>query len=284
MVVAVIATTPTPVGAAYRGASDDSGAVAMAVRSVTIVRTAQGTGAGVAVGDARVVTAAHVIEGATTVQLYTADGRDVQATVVRRDRHRDLAVLIAPGLDLPAAPLQSQPPNLGDSVYAAGAPMGDYLQLTAGIVSALPDRGGVAYIQTDAPINPGNSGGPLLDVEGRVIGIVVTKRSTGEGIAWATAASEVETVLAGADLDPAGASDARSDDPSGRRPISDHFAWPEWTLPLTLLGAFLLGTGAVHLRLARSRRTRRVAVEVLDPLDLTDDPEFNPGKAHTWTP
>jgi S1-C subfamily serine protease len=124
--------------------------VAQAVRSVVIVSTAHGTGAGVAVGDARVVTAAHVIDGATTVQLHTAGGRGVQATVVRRDPQRDIAILIAPGLDLPVAPLRSQRPDLGDPVYAVGAPMGDYLQLTAGIVSALPDEEGVAYIQTDA--------------------------------------------------------------------------------------------------------------------------------------
>jgi hypothetical protein len=117
-----------------------------------------------------------------------------------------------------------------------------------------------------------------------VIGIVVTKRSTGEGIGWATAASEVETVLAGAPSDAAGPGTARSDNSSAISAMPDQSAWPVWMLPVILLGVVVLGLVVVHLPSARRRRTRRATVEVLDPLDLTDEPELNAGKAPTWTP
>jgi S1-C subfamily serine protease len=132
--------------------------------------------------DGHVVTNAHVVEGAESVQVTLGeDGETFDAEVVGTDPSTDIAVI---QVDAPADQLHpltlgdSSSVEVGDPVIAIGNPFGLDRTVTAGIVSALQreidsPNGFVIRdaIQTDAPINPGNSGGPLLDAAGRVIGV-----------------------------------------------------------------------------------------------------------------
>ena len=143
-----------------------------------------GLGSGVVVNsDAQVLTALHIIEGSTEIQLGFVDGTRTSATVANVDEERDIAVLtpdVLPGLILPATIGNGSAMRVGDEVYAVGNPLGLVGSFTAGVVSGIdrefsppsrkePIRG---LIQFDAAVNPGNSGGPLLNRNGQVVGIV----------------------------------------------------------------------------------------------------------------
>lgn len=128
-----------------------------------------------------ILTNAHVVENARRVRVRTDENTLVGAEVVGSDLSSDLAVLKvdARATDLPPLPLgDSRAVKVGDPVLALGNPFGLEDTITSGIVSALqrqitaPDGFSIeGVIQTDAAVNPGNSGGPLLDGEGRVIGV-----------------------------------------------------------------------------------------------------------------
>ena len=145
-----------------------------------------GTGSGF-VFDATglVMTNRHVVDGAERVNVRLSDGREFGATVVGADANTDIAVLrldVPEGTSLPVAALgEADMMAVGDWVLAVGSPLGLDFSVTAGIVSATGRSIGIlaregdapleAFIQTDAAINPGNSGGPLVDLDGRVIGV-----------------------------------------------------------------------------------------------------------------
>ena len=142
-------------------------------------RPFQSAGSGVVV-DARngyLLTNAHVVADATTINVTLTDGRQVEAKLVGADPETDIAVLKVDANNLTAVTLgTSSSLKVGDFVIAVGNPFGLGQTVTSGIVSAL-GRGGLNiegyedFIQTDASINPGNSGGALLDLNGRLIGI-----------------------------------------------------------------------------------------------------------------
>jgi S1-C subfamily serine protease len=141
----------------------------------------QGTGAGVIVNaDGTVLTALHVVEGATTIKVTYADGTSSDATVATARPESDIATL-APA-DLPETVVPAVLGGgvvVGAPVFAVGHPLGLTDSLSAGVVSALGRsvrvEGGRTLkdlIQVDAAVNPGNSGGPLLNRAGQVVGIV----------------------------------------------------------------------------------------------------------------
>ncbi|HEV8643033.1 MAG TPA: trypsin-like peptidase domain-containing protein [Methylomirabilota bacterium] len=125
-----------------------------------------------------IVTNAHVVEGASTVQVRLFDGRRFTGKVIGRDSRIDLALLKIDGMkDLPTLPFgDSNRLRVGEFVLALGHPFGLEHTVSFGIVSrkgaplsvAAP---GFDFIQTDAAINPGNSGGPLVNMAGEVIGV-----------------------------------------------------------------------------------------------------------------
>jgi len=137
-------------------------------------------GSGVVINAAgAVLTALHVVDGATRIQLGFADGSTAGATVLVTKPESDIAVLAPDRLpDLVVPAVMAGPPPVGDAVYAVGNPLGLTHSLTAGVVSAtdrsIPTgRGELSgLIQFDAAVNPGNSGGPLLNRAGQVVGIV----------------------------------------------------------------------------------------------------------------
>ena len=175
-------TAPTAIVQERRAPGNGSGAAAGSTEaaarailpSVVQVRVGRASGSGVIIDAAgHVLTNHHVVAGARTVSLVLSTGRMVTAEVVGSDERNDIAVLRASGGNLPAADLGvSADLRIGQPVIAVGSPLGLNGTVTSGVVSALERRStAAAMIQTDASINPGNSGGPLVDLDGRVVGI-----------------------------------------------------------------------------------------------------------------
>lgn len=142
----------------------------------------KGIGSGVIIDQyGHILTNYHVVEDAAVIDVFLADGRSFSAKVTGTDIWSDLAVLKVQGEDLPVAQLgDSNTLRVGQQVIAIGNPFGFDYSVTTGIISALgrellTDPTGQRVlqnmIQTDAAINPGNSGGPLVDLQGRVVGI-----------------------------------------------------------------------------------------------------------------
>lgn len=137
-----------------------------------------GLGSGVVFADGLVMTNHHVIDGATAVEIRTADGRVLSGEVLGSDARTDIAVVsVGEGSGLPAAELAlGVELEVGQTTVAIGSPFQLQQTVTSGIISSLnrPVFNGVGFnpmIQTDAAINQGNSGGALADRNGRVIGI-----------------------------------------------------------------------------------------------------------------
>lgn len=169
-----------------------------------------GSGSGFLIDtEGHIVTNHHVIEGADTIWVTFSDGSLRKAEVLGSDPFSDLAVLRVENLPLGAVPLElgdSDTLQVGQRVIAIGNPFGLQGTMTVGVVSALgrvlptvtTATGGSfsnpEIIQTDAAINPGNSGGPLLDSEGRVVGVNTAIRTTTGGNMGVGFAVPVNTV------------------------------------------------------------------------------------------
>lgn len=138
-----------------------------------------GAGSGFIIdSDGYILTNNHVVDGAEEIVVALSDRREREATIIGKDPLSDLALLKIDEKDLPTVRIgKSEDLKPGQWVVAIGSPFGFEHSVTAGIVSAtgrsLPENNGnyVPFIQTDVAINPGNSGGPLLDLDGRVVGI-----------------------------------------------------------------------------------------------------------------
>jgi serine protease Do len=134
-----------------------------------------------------VVTSWHVVEGAREIEVLLADGRRLPSRDVRSDPRTDVAVIrVEAGGPLPALEWgDSSAMEIGDRVLAVGAPFGLAGSVTAGIVSgkgrSLRVNQYEDFLQTDAAINPGNSGGPLVNLEGKVVGITSAIKSRSGG-------------------------------------------------------------------------------------------------------
>jgi serine protease Do len=169
-------------------------------------------------GDGWIVTNAHVVEGARDVHvellrlrepgesgsILRPRSRRLSARVVGSDLETDLAVLKIEATGLPSLPLgDSDDLRQGQLVLAFGSPLGLENSASLGVVSAVarqlaPDSP-MIYVQTDASINPGNSGGPLVDVEGRIVGLntLIASQSGGDdGIGFAAPSNIVRSVFA----------------------------------------------------------------------------------------
>ena len=169
-----------------------------------------GQGSGFVVDDSgEILTNAHVVTDGSTnggteiteaseVFVEFADGNQIPAEVVGFDPHADVALLKVDTGDIEMTPIElakADQVQVGDPVAAIGSPFGEEQSLSVGVVSAtdrsipsLTDFRIDGAVQTDASINPGNSGGPLLDVEGRVIGInqqINTASGADDGVGFA---------------------------------------------------------------------------------------------------
>ena len=175
--------------------------VSRASAAVVLIRTSSGAGTGFFVTQDLLLTNAHVVQGESFVTVRLLSGQTLQGRVERSSADLDLAVVRAA-----ARPESNQILQLGSSngvragqeVLAIGSPLGLQNTVTRGIVSAVRTAGGVELIQTDAAINPGNSGGPLLDRDGRVIGVTTLKVMRGaESLGFAVAIAHAVPLIEG---------------------------------------------------------------------------------------
>lgn len=166
----------------------------------------QGAGTGMVLDNlGHILTNAHVVEGAETIDVIVNDGRSLEARLIGRDRLTDLAVLKVSDGDLqPAVFGDSDAARVGDPVVAVGHALA--LQggptVTLGIISALdrtiqPTQNTTLehVIQTDAAINPGNSGGALLNSKGEVIGINTAIAGGAQNIGFAIAITPAKQIV-----------------------------------------------------------------------------------------
>jgi Do/DeqQ family serine protease len=167
--------------------------------------TSQALGSGfVWSSDGIIVTNNHVVEGASRITVIFNDGTQAVAKLIGVDPDSDLAVLRVDAKGLTAAPIGiSSDLMIGETVVAVGNPFGLSGSVTTGVVSALgrsvpsqeQGRTYTDFIQTDASINPGNSGGPLLNIEGKVIGINVAIYAQAQGIGFAIPVDRAKKVI-----------------------------------------------------------------------------------------
>jgi serine protease Do len=195
----------------FSGDGDSGGNAGVVARGLS-------TGSGVVIDqDGLIVTNAHVLAGADRVQVtFPSDatqaaralpGASVAATVGARvlgvDAEADVALIKVPLTGLPHLALEaSAAVQQGQVVLAFGSPMGLDDSVTLGVISSparqLDPEDPVAYVQTDAPINPGSSGGPLVDAEGRLVGIntlILSKSGGSEGLGFAVPVDLVAAVV-----------------------------------------------------------------------------------------
>jgi Do/DeqQ family serine protease len=164
---------------------------------------ARATGSGVLVDPkGYILTNNHVIENAQDIIVRLSDQRKFTAKLVGRDPKTDIAVLkVDAPRPLPAADLgDSDHLRVGQWAIAIGNPFGLDRTVTVGIISATArTRVGVTqydnFIQTDASINPGNSGGPLLNIDGKVIGINTAIVAAGQGIGFSIPINQAKDVM-----------------------------------------------------------------------------------------
>lgn len=153
--------------------------------------------------DGQILTNAHVVAQARRIRVTLADGRTFDAGLVGSDPDVDVAVLRIGADHLPVAELGRTPLKVGQLVLAVGNPYGLNWTVTAGVVSALNRtleapgfRRMTNLIQTDTPINPGNSGGPLVDSQGRVVGITTAMMPMAQGLGFSIPLDTVKTAIA----------------------------------------------------------------------------------------
>jgi S1-C subfamily serine protease len=177
--------------------------------SIVRIDTESGMGSGVIIennvsdGSALVLTAFHVINRASFIEVRVFDSETFDGNVVGVDTRRDTA-LIRICCHVGFSPLavgNTDVVKTGSDLYAVGYPIGNLLQgratVTQGIVSAVRYNTEFARweIQTDAPLNPGNSGGPILSRSGNIIGIVSYKYIGTEGLAFAIGEQTINEIL-----------------------------------------------------------------------------------------
>ena len=170
--------------------------------------TVGGEGSGIIYSaDGYIITNNHVVEAANRITVTTSDRHRFTARVIGTEPKTDLAVLKIEATDLPFLELaDSDDSEPGQWVLAVGSPLGLTSTVTAGIVSAkgrslsiLPDPDAIeSFIQTDAAVNPGNSGGPLVDAEGRLLGIntaIATQTGLFQGYSFAIPVNLVRRIV-----------------------------------------------------------------------------------------
>ncbi len=153
-----------------------------------------------------IITNNHVVQNADTIAVTLSDGRKREAKLIGRDPNTDLAIVkIEPLPGMKYAEFgDSDSCRVGQWVIAIGAPRGLDWTVTAGIISAKNRKTGILgptgyedFIQTDAAINPGNSGGPLINLQGKVIGInslIVSASQGSEGLGFAIPANMAKAI------------------------------------------------------------------------------------------
>ncbi len=158
----------------------------------------EGVGTGFVVAEGLIATNMHVIGEARPITVQTADGKRYEATAVHAtDRGADLAIIRIDAKELPLLELgDSDDVKQGREVVSLGHPRGLEYSVASGVVSARRDIDGRSMIELRMPVDPGNSGGPLLDLNGRVQGIVTLKSAVTENLGYAMPINALKPLLA----------------------------------------------------------------------------------------
>ena len=168
---------------------DLSSVVEGAIKKVVTITTDVSAGTGFVVADGNyILTNNHVIDQSKAVQVQTYSNEVYSAQIIGFDPVADLAVLKISGKLESFNFADSDKASIGQKVIAIGNPLGLSFTVTEGIISALKREGpnGLqSYIQTDVTLNPGNSGGPLVDKDGKVVGMANFKVGGAEGLGFA---------------------------------------------------------------------------------------------------
>jgi len=183
---------------------DFSGIIEDAIKSVVTIRTDVGQGTGfIITDDGYIVTNAHVLADAfgylaTGIKAITYEQNIISADFIGYDGTFDIALLQILGNYEKLKLADSEDVQIGEKVIAIGNPLGLQFSVSDGIVSAV-HRTGIneleAYIQTTAALNPGNSGGPLINTQGKVIGINNFKVSGGENLGFALESNYIKDIV-----------------------------------------------------------------------------------------
>jgi len=181
-------------------AEDFSGIIQDSIKSVVIIRTLESQGTGfILTADGFIVTNAHVITNSNgkisnIIQAITTDNEIKPVEFVGANLEMDIALLKISGEYNPLILENSNNVQVGEKVIAIGNPQGFQFSVSDGIVSAIhrPGAGGNEYIQTNAELNLGNSGGPLINKQGKVIGINNFKIKDTEGMGFALESNYIQ--------------------------------------------------------------------------------------------
>src|SRR3989344_843099 len=168
---------------------DFSSIIDESLKGVVTIKTnvAQGTCFLIS-SDGYLVTNAHMLSGASEVQITAFDGKKIPAELIGYNAELDIALLKISGDYSFLEFDDSNNIRVGEKVIAIGNPLGLQFSVSEGIVSGIHRPGPNelnAYVQTDAALNPGNSGGPLINKNGKVIGINNFKLGSGESLGFA---------------------------------------------------------------------------------------------------
>jgi len=152
-----------------------------------ITGTKRGEASGFFIARGKIVTNAHVVDGAYSAEVHSLLNRYEQITISKRDNDVDLALLTVNGVEEPSMALADTGElRPGQRVLAIGNPLGLVRTVTDGLISAVRGVPGVLQIiQISAPISPGSSGGPLLNLRGEVIGVTSAGMSEGQNLNFA---------------------------------------------------------------------------------------------------
>lgn len=156
----------------------------------------EGLGTGFVI-DARglIATNLHVIGEARPISVQTAEGKTLAVKSVHAsDRALDLAILEVEGGELPRLELSSETPPTGEPVVLMGNPRGLKHSVVTGVVSGTREIDSRSMLQLAVPVEPGNSGGPVLDMQGRVLGIMTMKSAVTENLGFAVSVKDLMTL------------------------------------------------------------------------------------------
>lgn len=199
--------TPSSAPSPARPALSTSAIYAGARDSVVLIKTESATGAGFFVANRRqIATAYHVVSEAKSLTIQLRSGAELKARLTRYNEDQDLALL---ELERPADDIQPLPLRLaqdfviGEPVVVIGHPFASMTRddddlkglltwtVTAGVLGAV----GEDVLQTDAAINPGNSGGPVLDAQGKVVGVVSAQLRNANNVGFAVKIDRLQTLI-----------------------------------------------------------------------------------------
>lgn len=194
-------TAAKPKAPAARTAADLAEAIAPSLVKITQIgrEGTDGIGSGFIVSaDGLIATNLHVIGEARRLQVEMHDGKTHIVTAVQAsDTHLDLALLKIDAKDLQPLPLgDSAKVRQGEPIVAMGAPEGLGFSIVQGVLSATRDIDGQDMLQVAVPIEKGNSGGPLLDMQGRVLGILTLKSLKTDNLGFAMPVNELKKLIA----------------------------------------------------------------------------------------